>query len=271
LHKHLKMFMPKFPTTRMKIKLMAAPSIVVMIIVLLIWYVYPALTDPIAKSGVIEKSAELKKDNENLEMIRGRSEKIHKLAADLNSSDMAQKKELLMDFLPYSIEEYKIIDNLNYLILKDELRGLAISVAQPMDSPALQSSAVSLSGEAGTQAVPEFKATSLTVSLSVQGSYEKIKSIFQKIYGLKRFNRVLAFKIEPANQGTAGTGDLIVTSSLEFFFLKESGSFSSVDDSNLVKNDFDRATLDRIAKSKETPLLPEIQLDLKGKPNPFIP
>jgi len=256
----------------MKIKLLVAPSIVVIIIFLLIWQIYPAITDPVMMSGVLQKSAELKSEQKNLETIKGKSEKVHELATQLNSSAMASEKALVMDFLPYDTEEYKIIDNLNYLILKEELQGLAISVAQPSAITASPVQSDATGAVEAQVAAPELKATTLAVSFSVQGSYEKIKSVFQKIYGLKRFNRILSFRIDPAdNKSGEGSSNLKATSSLEFAFLKESGAFVSADDASLARIDFDQEAISNISKKKDTPLLPEIQIDNKGRPNPFIP
>jgi hypothetical protein len=256
----------------MKIKLLLAPSIVVVIIVLLIWQVYPAFTDPISKSGVLEKSKELKAEREKFNGAQERSEIVHKLAADLNSSSMSSSKTLVMEFLPDSIKEYEVIDNLNYLILKEELQGLAISVAQPESSSSALLNQADLSGNANAPVqASEVKATTFKVDLSVSGSYEKIKDIFQKIDGLKRFNRVLSLKIDPADPGKNGTGNLRAVAKLEFAFLKESGSFFSVDETVLAKTEFDQEAIDSIAKKKDVPLLPDLQIDQKGKSNPFTP
>jgi hypothetical protein len=256
----------------MKIKLLMAPSIVVIIIVLLIWQIYPAINDPVTREGILQKSVELKNERKNLETIKGKSEKVHELAAQLNSSAMASDKALVMDFLPDTIEEYKIIDNLNYLVLKEELQGLIISVSQPAADIATAAQ-VDATGNSGVQAVtPGLKATTFSVSFSVQGSYEKIKSVFQKIYGLRRFNRIMSFRIEPADSKNGeGSSNLKATSTLEFAYLKESGTFTSADDSSLAKTDFDRKTISDISQKKETPMLRDIQIDQKGRPNPFIP
>jgi hypothetical protein len=256
---------------KMKIKLLFAPSIVVIIIIILIWQIYPTLTDPIGKSGVLEKMAELKKEKENLSAIQGKSEKVHELATELNSSSMSSGKTLVADFLPDSIKEYEIIDNLNYLVLKEELQGLDISVAQPEGSSALLTQA-DLSGNVNSPQAVEIKATTFKVNFSVLGSYEKIKDIFQKIDGLRRFNRVLDLKILQADPNSKDNyGNLRAVATLEFAYLKESGSFSSVDDVSIAKTEFDQEAMDNIAKKKDVPLLPDLQIDQKGKPNPFIP
>jgi hypothetical protein len=258
----------------MKIKLLIAPSIVVLIIVLLIWQVYPAINEPVMRDGVLQKSAELKSERKNLETIKGKSDKVHELAVQLNSSAMASEKALVMDFLPENIDEYKIIDNLNYLVLKEELQGLAISVAQPSGVASLpvQADTVDAASGQAVTASPALTATTFTVSFSVQGSYEKIKSIFQKIYGLKRFNRLLSFRLEPVeNKGGEGSSNLKATSFLEFAFSKESGTFTSADDISLSKTDFDQEAISSISKKKETPLLPEIQIEKNQRTNPFIP
>jgi|WetSurMetagenome_2_1015567.scaffolds.fasta_scaffold350551_2 hypothetical protein len=268
----------------MKIKLLMAPSIVVIIITLLIWVVYPSFTDSIAKDGVKEKTAELKAERENLNMMKGKSETVHALASKLNSSAMSTNKDLVMEFLPDSIKEYEIIDNLNYLVLKEELQGLAISVSQPAATvPIVQNqadpSANPSAAVAPAEAVPQ--STTFKVELTVQGSYDRIKDLFQKVFELKRYNRVLALRIESATDTSkAGSEQQSVTispdtlkasASLEFAFFKKSGEFSSVNDASLAKTEFDQKIMDDISKLKEIPMMPFQPAALKGKPNPFIP
>jgi hypothetical protein len=265
----------------MKIKLLMVPSIIVIVITLLIWVVYPAFTNPIGGDGVKEKTAELKTEREKLASIKGKSETIHALASKLNSSSMSTDKGLVMEFLPDSIKEYEIIDNLNYLVLKEELQGLAISVGQPLNIVPITPSP-DLSGDSSglaAQAEPAPQATTFAVDLTVQGNYDRIKDLFQKIFKLKRYNRVLNLKIEPAtdtvksNNGqiTVGPDTLKAAASLEFAFFKESGKFSSASDDSLSKTEFNQQIMDDIAKIKETPMMPFQPAAQKGKPNPFIP
>jgi hypothetical protein len=266
----------------MKIKLLMVPSIIVIIITLLIWVIYPAFTNPIGGDGVKEKTAELKTERENLASMKGKSETIHALASKLNSSSMSTDKGLVMEFLPDSIKEYEIIDNLNYLVLKEELQGLAISVGQPVSAvPIVQSPDLSGGDSSGlaAQEEPAPQATTFVVDLTVQGNYDRIKDLFQKIFKLKRYNRVLTLKIEPATdtvksdngQITVGPDTLKAAASLEFAFFKESGKFSSASDASLSKTEFNQQIMDDIAKLKETPMMPFQPAAQKGKPNPFIP
>lgn len=251
----------------MKIKLLMVPSMIVIIITLLIWIIYPAYTNPESGSGVKEKSASLKTEEAKLSNIEEKSSLIKKLSQELSSDAMASKRSLVMDFLPDSIKEYEIIDNLNYLILKEEISGMTISVSQPAAetvSPSPQTE--------GTGAAAEVKpqATTFKVSVTAQGNYGKIKDLFQKIYGLKRFNRILTIKIDPESPQSNGSDNLKASASLEFSYLKESGTFTSIDDSVFSKTSFDALTISDIEKKKETPLLPDLQVDQKGRSNPFV-
>lgn len=255
----------------MKIKLLLVPSTIVIIITLLIWVVYPAYTTPESGSGVREKSALLKTEEAKLLNIEEKSDVIKRLSRELSSDMMASKRSMVMDFLPDSIKEYEIIDNLNYLILKEEIFGMTISVSQPAAevavSPAETSSQSGGVGVVPTEVRPQ--ATTFKVNVTAQGSYGKIKDLFQKIYGLKRFNRILTIKIDPESPEKSGSDNLKASASLEFSYLKGSGTFTTIDDSVFSKTTFDSRVIDDIEKKRETSLLPGLQVDQKGRPNPF--
>jgi hypothetical protein len=260
----------------MKMKILLAPSLVVVIIVLMIWFVYPAYTDPLAGEGIKEKGAKLDENKAKLAGIAQKSDLIKNLSQSLNSSQMSSDRETVMNFLPDSIKEYEIIDNLNYLVLKEGLLGTAISVSQPANSASLP--AVDLPVQEGGLAAGAVEPVDIKpepatfrVDFSVQGSYDKIKSIFRKIYGLKRFNRTAALKIEPAEQDKKGSDNLKATASLEFAYFKESGKFNTVEDGVFSKEKFDTQVARDIETRKETSLLPPLQVDQKGRINPFIP
>ncbi|HRZ95566.1 MAG TPA: hypothetical protein P5262_03315 [Candidatus Moranbacteria bacterium] len=256
----------------MKIKLLMAPSLIVIIIVLLIWYVYPAFTDPLTGNGVKEKAGELKKEKQLLEDAKKKSETIDNMALELNSQKMTSSRELVMEYMPESIKEYEIIDNLNYLVLKEELQGTNISVSQPVLSKtaALPALASASGGSAAADEEAKPQATLFLVDFSAQGGYEKIKSVFEKIFGLKRFNRLVSIKIDSADAQNKGSDNLKAVAVLEFAFLKESGNFSSLNDPVFSKSSFDLQTVGNIEKGKATSLM-DLQVDQKGKTNPFIP
>lgn len=247
---------------------------VVTIIILLIWVVYPAYTNPLLKDGVKEKKAEYDRLKEELGKIKEKSNTIQALASELSSSSKAADREVLMDFLPQKIKEYEVIDNLNYLILKEELLGLAVSVSQPAKSSSdlAEKEDVGSTGSATAPVEKKAEPTLFRVDFSVQGGYDKIKDIFLKIYGLKMFNRVVSLKIEPAlKEGGIGTDNLKASAILEFAFMEESGSFSSPEDSVFSKTTFDNQVIKDINSKKNTPLLPDLTVDEKGKINPFLP
>ncbi len=249
---------------------------VVIIIILLIWVVYPAYTNPLG-NGVKEKMTEYDKLKTELDEIKGKSSTIQALASELNSSSRTADKDTLMDFLPQKVREYEIIDNLNYLILKEELLGLAISVLQPdkKSSAAIITEEEETGTSMGVSAVPSEKKAEPTffrVNFSVQGGYDKIKDIFLKVYGLRMFNKIVSLKIEPAaKEGEAASDSLKATAILEFAFMEESGSFTSPKDSVFSKTTFDNQVLKDINNKKNTPLLPDLTVDIKGKANPFLP
>lgn len=257
----------------MKIKLLMAPSLVVIIIVLLIWHVYPAFTNPVAGDGVKQKMTELKKEKEILEDAQKKSDAVDAMAVELNSQKMASSRELVMEYMPDSIKEYEIIDNLNYLVLKEELQGTNISVSQPALSAtsALPVATPSINGAVAEGEVAiKPQASVFLVDFTAQGGYEKIKGIFEKIFGLKRFNRLVSLKIESVDAQNKGSDNLKAAAVLEFAFFKESGTIASFDDPVFLRNSFDLQTVGNIEKGKATSLM-DLQVDQKGKANPFIP
>lgn len=264
----------------MKIKILLAPSMIVASIVIMVWYVYPAYTDPLTGNGVKEKSAELTKSETQLKDASAKNETVKNLAKTLASGQMSSVRDTVMKFMPQNIKEYEVIDNLNYIVLKEELSGTSISVSQPTSSGS--SSDASLAAAAPdpnlgaglvqpTSIKPE--ATVFEVEFSAQGSYVKIKNIFRKVYGLKRFNRVVTMEIAPAKsgEGESNPDNLKATAVLEFAYFKESGKFDTMEDSVFSKSTFDTKVADLINTKKDTSLLPDLQVDQKGKTNPFTP
>ena len=259
----------------MKAKLLMAPLLITIIIILLIWFVYPAFTDPVTGDGVREKTAELKKEKEISEDARQKFEAMETMSGNLNSSKMSLSREVVMRYMPDSIKEYEIIDNLNYLVLKEELQGTNISVSQPVASSAAAvlpppAAAEGSLGIGDTTAYVKPQALVFLVDFSVQGGYEKIKGVFEKIFSLKRFNRLVSMKIEPVDFQNRSLDNLKAVAVLEFAFFKESGNFSSINDPVFLKNSFDLQTIENIEKGKNTSII-DLQVDQKGKASPFIP
>jgi Tfp pilus assembly protein PilO len=258
----------------MKIKIIMAPLMIVISTILLIWFVYPAFTSPLDKSGVKEKYAEMSKRKEQLKNIGQKTNTIKELAQELNSSEMSSSRDTVMKFMPASMKEYEIIDNLNYLVLKEGLLGTNISISQPANETASSSNSPAASSNSGSdftetgEIAP--KATTFLVNFSVQGSYDKIKNVLERICGLERFNKINSLKIQPAVENKT-TGNLNAVSMLEFAYFKESGTFNSIDDSVFSKTSFDLAVVNDIKKIKNTPLLPDLQINEKGKTSPFVP
>ncbi|HHE45916.1 MAG TPA: hypothetical protein ENL05_01010, partial [Candidatus Moranbacteria bacterium] len=95
----------------MKGKILIVPVIIVIIIALSVWLVYPAYSN--GNNGVKEKYNQLRKEQEKLSNAQNKGANIQKLFGKLNS--LSGQKDILYKFVPENAKEEEIIDNLNFL------------------------------------------------------------------------------------------------------------------------------------------------------------
>lgn len=265
----------------MKIKLFLAPSLIVIMITMIIWTVYPAYTNGV--DGVKEKYRKLKEQKRLIIDIDNRVGNARKLVVDLDAA--VSDNAVVFDYISKKKEDEKIIDSLDLLARDSSLSVVNISVSEVKSDNA--SSAESPSVSAG--AMPAFGADSaipiqsaviakatpnkLGVDFSVLGSYENIKIIAEKIQKLKRFSKISSLEIKTQTKDDQSLNEsLLANMTLEFNYLKEPSKLADGDINNGIFSSgvFDKSIIEKIKNSRSISVN-NVSPGQKGKPNPFIP
>lgn len=268
----------------MKIKILLAPALIVIIITMIIWLVYPAYTNGV--DGVSERYQKLKKQESFLAGFDKQYDRIGGLMADLNAN--AADNAVVFGYIPQDREEEKIIENLNSLAKDSTLSVLNISavdvkteitakdeIVDPtpkFPNPALMNgNAPIVASELPVS--PKAVAKKMNVSLSVAGDYGNIKNLLEKIQKLKRFNKVSALEIKAAlKEDQTPSGALLANATLEFNYLKPQTVVAEGDINNAVfsAETFNRSVIEAIKNSRNINFN-SVAPGQKGKSNPFLP
>jgi len=264
----------------MKIKLLLVPSLLTIIIILIIWFIYPNYTN--GTDGVKENYAKLKMEREKLDQLEKKIQNVNALAAEIERK--STEKDTLFNYMPESLKEEEIIDNLNFLASASSLVVSNISVSLPKktveDTPITSAGtgivALNPSGSAADSelpiAAPVPKPKELEVKFSVVGNYAAIKDLVAKIYRFKRYNDVFTAEIKRAttSEGSASGDSLQANLVLNFEFYPKSKEITDVDNAIFSKGNFDMAVIDKIRELTNVDVL-KMQIDASGKENPFLP
>jgi hypothetical protein len=265
----------------MKIKILLAPSLIVIIIVLIIWYVYPAYTNGI--DGAKEKRQQLAEQKKLVEKLDNSISNAGKLVADLNTNYF--ENSVVFSYIPGNKEEEKIIENLNLLAKESTLAVLNISISETKEVavPVVEATPSSLSvnplsgGASGVspdqspmspKAVPK----NLKVDFSVVGDYANIKMLLEKIQKVKRFNKFSALEIKALlKEDQTPSESLQINMTLEFNYLKELKRLLDGDINNPVfsAGSFDKQVIEKIRSSRSIEIN-NVLPGQKGGSNPFI-
>ena len=257
----------------MKAKLLLAPLLIIVTIVLCIWLVYPAYTNGV--DGFKEKRAVLAEEQQKLATISNKMDNASKLSSQLASDK--ESSDILFAFVPEQSKEEEIIDNLNFLANSEGLNIEQLSVGlptTPVVAPAAAPAEVPATGAATPEtpvATPPPAASEMTVSYSVTGSYSKIKDILSKVYGFERFDKVASLDIQSNSTTEKSSGDnLRANMALTFNFLKKSTAAVSVDDPVFSISSFDSKIIASIKERKQASIL-KLNVEQSGRANPFLP
>lgn len=264
----------------MKVKILLTPLLVVIIIFLMIWMVYPAYTNGI--DGVVEKRAAYQAEKKKADKIISQSQNMEKIYADIQAN--SSKRDVLVKYVPDNMKEEEIIDNLNYLAGNEGLSIINLSVDQPekllnQEDPdeaatKMMEETASVSGQTkGTtdHMIYKPKANNFKVNLSVSGSYDKIKNLMEKIYKLERFNKIVSLEIAPpeaTGESAPPANTLEAAAIISFNFLKKSTQVVSPEEPVFSQGTFSMKIADDIASQKVTQIL-KLDAIPSERSNPF--
>lgn len=255
----------------MKIKLFLAPSLIVIMMSLVIWMVYPAYTNGV--DGVKEKYQKFKEQKQLVSDMDDRISNAEKLAADLeaNTSDNA----VVFDFISRKKEDEKIIDNLDLLARDSSLftRNISISEVKSEVIPSVPVSETDPVALIQPPAVTKATPTKLAVDFSVLGSYENIKIVLEKVQKLKRFSKISNLEVKVQLKEDQSLSEFLLASMvLEFNYLKEPNKLTDgdIDNSIFSLGVFDKGIIEKI-KSSRIISVNNVSPGQQGKTNPFLP
>jgi len=255
----------------MKLKILLAPILIVLIIIMAVWFVIPGFQD------LNNKKADLEKANAKLADIQNKNSKADRLMQSLDSNN--DKLNTLLTYIPNQEKEEEIISNLNSLASAAGLSVFSMSIAPveiAANVPAVDASTAgvpadggeAMSAEAAKPTISNFK-----VSLGVAGSYENIKSLIIKIASLRRFNNIAGLEISKDTSakgaGQTSSNDLQANMSLNFNYIARNNSVINIDDTVFSGDGFDMSVVDDI-QSKMNTIVNGLTVGATGVANPFV-
>ncbi|MFZ2975688.1 MAG: hypothetical protein WA055_03650 [Candidatus Moraniibacteriota bacterium] len=256
----------------MKVKILLMPLIIVIVVAISIWLVYPAYSN--GASGVKENYTKLKSEQKKLTELLEKSESADDLSAQISS---LPEKEMLYAFIPAETKEEEIVNNLINLASNSGLLLFDEKVNQPLKEIQLveetASAPISNSGSAVSPIVLP-KIQNLKTEIKLAGNYEKIKDFLASIGRLNRSNSFETLEISKNNSGVQSITDsniLLISAAVDFNVLKR----AKLNNSNISSPIFDNSQLETkvISDIKNQKNADNFQLSVEqgGKSNLFQP
>lgn len=259
----------------MKLKILVVPFAIIAILTLSIWYVKPKFDEWRAKKVTL---------NNKKALLANMLEKNNKM---LVWRDMIEKnpenKNVILDYIPASVNEEDIIDNLssiavnNSVSLSDFVLSSPTVVADVAASSAVNGVAAVDPGVASADEMvtnSKLKEQMISVSFVAYGDYDKIKNFLLTASSLKRFNEVNSLKLasnaastSPGAEASAATGMLKVEITLFFNYAKKENIVSSVNDA-VFEGNLDMSIAESIRNAKSVDVN-KLTVGQSGKGNPF--
>jgi len=236
--------------------------LMIIIIVSAIWFVVPAYQE------MSQKRSDLKESTAKLVDLREKSTMTDKLSGELQSKNVEQA--LILSYLPTSVIEEQVIDNLNYIASAEGVSIYNLSVKR------LTAEAIAAAKAATTSNAKSKNSLQKTeVTYGMIGSYDKIKSVLQKVYKLKRYNSISSISVKKVflpgteNQNTA-TDNLQADVKLAFDYLEEVKIVDDLDNPLFTQGQFTMKAVEDINSMAGIDVA-KINPPATGRTNPFLP
>lgn len=241
----------------MKIKLLIMPILLVLIMALAIWWIYPGYQE------MKSKEANLASATARLAVIKEKNAKAEKL---LNIwSNSAEQRNIIEKYIPGQKQEEDVIGSLNSLVSETGLAlyDLSVSATEKKTAPSAGENMIEAEADA-VNLTPT--AENFNVALGVAGDYGKIKTLLGKISALKRFNSVSSLKIS-SSSGQAGALQADIT--LNFNYIRRTNSAINPDNKIFLTGVFDIGIADEITRKLSTDIKSTV-VGSSGRENPFV-
>ena len=254
----------------MKLKILVAPVLIVLIVVMAVWVVYPAFQD------LQSNKASLGIQQANLKDIQEKNSKAEALAQSLNGS--TEQRDILLGYIPEQKNEEEMINEINNLSSSEGLTVYKITVtdlvapvvAAPVDASGSVAADSSVS-KAVAPAMPT--ANNFTVDFGVAGNYAKIKELLGKIAALRRFNSISSLKITKSQDAKVAddstVDNLQADINVNFNYMVKGNSVANLDNSIFSSGSFDMSVVENIKDTMST-VVDGLTVDAHFAPNPFV-
>jgi Tfp pilus assembly protein PilO len=239
----------------MKLRILFFPLMIVTILYLLIWVIYP-------KYDTIKTTKnKLKAVNEKLVSVRAKEQNAASLVQNLNKN--SEEQSIITKYLPEKKQDEYVLASINSLAITS---GVAIA-SMGFSENEMTQSVETLYDDLGNELPQDAdKLKGIDVDIAVVGSYEKIR---QFLFALSTINRLNEFSSITMTNGTAeNPSELQVKISLKFSYLDRIKAISVVNDNFFASPEFDMNIVSDIRK-KATIEIPKIDVGSVGRNNLF--
>jgi hypothetical protein len=183
----------------MKIKILVAPLLIVAIIVLLIWFIYPLWTN--GSDGIKEKLDSYKIQKDRQAELEKKKEKISTRFQEIESKK--NQVDLLYRFLPETMSEEELIDKMQFLASmkqEDAANGwemgpvkMSVTLSKAI-APIASAEPAATAGQNNAAVLIKKDLTNFDLNFQFLGPYERVRDIVKSINSLKRYNRITKYK-----------------------------------------------------------------------------
>ncbi|OGI15266.1 MAG: hypothetical protein A3E38_01040 [Candidatus Moranbacteria bacterium RIFCSPHIGHO2_12_FULL_54_9] len=237
----------------MRLKVLIVPFFIVMVLILAIGYIKPDFdTIQMKKADIVLKDAAV-----------ANTEAVLANVGTLNSALDTQmdSETFVYRYLPETLAQDQAIDAFNFLASQS---GLVITDMELKKSP----EEVVVNAD-GTTVVDPNALKTFVLTGSVMGSYENIRTFFDQVSHIERFQTIRSFSITTdPNVVPVDTTRLIGTFETEFAYLPSSPVTSALSVPAFLQAKFDFSDIDTLL-GKITSPVPLLEKGQTGKPNPF--
>ena len=257
----------------MRLKVLIVPFFIVMILILSIGYIKPDF-DTIQIKKAEKASKELKVTN-----IDTVTNNISSLNSALDTQ--LETEKFAYQYLPEVLDQEQVIDAFNFLANQSGLAITKMDLDRPIEvlapEPVIAAPAPSILSPAGSAVeevpiVPAAPAVAKVFILkgSVAGQYENIKTFFNQVSHIERFQKIRLFSIEAEETNAADdtTGNLIGTFEAEFGYVPPKPLASALGMPIFLQSKFDVSNVDTLL-TQLTSSIPALEKGETGRPNPF--
>jgi len=252
----------------MKIKLLFVPTLIIAIIIISIWWVYPLWSNGV--DGIREKMDKYETLKQKQEKLTSQISNINKLSQEID--DKAEQTNYVYSFLPKVAAEEDMVDKIQFLVTNE---GNDMKM-EKIDAKYLQDNSGLVSNEGVGSSSPQaanidIKTADYSLEAVFSGPYAKVKDVLGKIYAIKRYNKILGLKIEKESQGNDNTDNLTCTIDLGLnYYVAPVLKIANIEDPIFDKPTIDWDFIDKANQVKNIDLV-DLQLPTLGKTNPFLP